>query len=89
MFASFSNCMFEIATGRGLSRKLRAAMHNVIVHIIPVWSNAVVPSLDEVFHKEREGGRAVFLQTQRRTVLKNELHIYFLFPHLNYLCNLL
>lgn len=33
-------------------------------------------------------GRAVFLHTQRRTVIKNELHIYFLFPHLNYLCNL-
>lgn len=40
----------------------------------------------------REAGKAVFLQTQRRTVIKkkkNELHIYFLFLHLNYLCNLL
>lgn len=83
MFASFSDSMFEIATGRGgggVSCKLRAAMHNLIVHI-PVWSSAAVPP------PERRGG--CFLQTQMRTVIKNELHIYFLFPHLNYLCNLL
>lgn len=72
-------------------------MHNLIVHI-PVWSSAAARPPSR-FHrgvqkKQRCGavrkGRTVCLSlhTQRRTVGKNELHIYFLFPHLNYLCNL-
>lgn len=59
MFASFSDRMFEIATGRDLSCKPRAVMHSVIVHIIPVWSSSVVPSLYGVLKRSREGGMAV------------------------------
>lgn len=51
--------MFKIATGRGLSCKLRDVMHTVIVHIIPVWSSAVVPSFGGVLKRNRERGRAV------------------------------
>lgn len=45
------------------------------VHTVPVWSVGVVPSPGN----ELTGARG--------TVKKNYLHIYFLFLHLNYLCD--
>lgn len=65
-------------------------MRTVIVQI-PACSSVEVSSHGGVLKGSRGvgGGWRVgcFLQIQRRTVKKKELHIYFLFPHVNYLCN--
>jgi len=59
----------------------------MIVHIIPVWSSAAEE--DRGVKREAGGGRRAVFYRHKEGLIKNELHIYFLFPHLNYLCNLL
>lgn len=54
--------MFEIATGRegvgwdGDGGRLWCKLRAVIVHIIPVWSSAVVPPPDGVLRRGSKAG---------------------------------
>lgn len=54
-------------------------MHNLIVHIIPVWSPAAVPSPDGVLQRSREGGAGGLFPTDTKKDCYKRMNCIFIF----------